>query len=146
MTTEPTAMLTLTGKRLNELRNVLTNLANRSLPDADAESIVVSMLHLLKPATDRYDAHFARIKKDGDAVSAMDEGAEKMAAFKDIQKRVERLEEDTHEVPAPKTKLSPKHLPKDKKGVDGNGVAVAAIRFALMPELMDEPAPTEPSE
>lgn len=137
--------LTLTGKRLNELRNVLVNLANRALPDADAESLAVSMLHLLKPATDRYDDHLKRIRKDAEEAVSLEEGSGKVERLKEIQARMERLEADEHTVPAPKTRLTPKHLPKDKKGVDGNGTGVAAIRFALAPECFAEPEVAEPT-
>ena len=130
--------LTLPGKTLHEKRNVLVNLSNRAL-SPEAETIVFDILYRLKPATDEYDAKGERIQKDAREVQKLPDGPEKIAAFKDLQARLDAREDHEHTVPAPKVKLTVAHLPKEKQSHDGNALGNAAIRYALTPDFFEAP-------
>lgn len=139
--------LTLSGKTLHEKRNVLVNLSNRAL-SPDAESLAFSLLYLIKPQTDEFDAQLKKLQTDAQAIAEQEDGPDKLAALKALQKRSEALDAKEFTIKTPKTRLAVKHLPKDRKGLDGNAQGNAAIRYALTPEFFEEPtdepeAPTD---
>lgn len=142
----PRPMLTLTGQRLYEIRSGFLSLKEKRLPNGDTEALVASIYQLIRPSCDAYMETLKKIERDLQNAELLDDPDEKLRAFNDAQQRLDALNAFVYEVPAPRTKLTRSHLPKQHKGKDGemNPQGNAGIMIALGSEFFE--MPDEPGE
>lgn len=139
-----TDTLTLTGEELRTKSNLLNALAQRSLT-AEAEGLVFSLIWLIKPQVDEFNAQGKKIDEDFAKLKEMDATPEAVEFAKNLRERQKALFAKEFTIKAPKTRLTPKHLPKDKG--EGNAVGNVAIRAGLTPEFFEPPTPeAEPAQ
>lgn len=134
-----TETLTITGRRLSEIKSGFLLIKERTLPTLNAEVRVATQFKALLPAIERYDARRRAIEMEHIETTA--EGKPVRVREKEMHEALLALADEEIEIPAPRRRLAPADLPLRLKSDDSetNREANAAIMVALAPEFFELP-------
>lgn len=129
--------IALTAQRLTEVRSALAALKEKRLPSTEAETMVASLWHMLRPAFDVYDDVVKKLQKLAQEANEAEDAEEKKRLRAELEQKAEDLSVRVFEVKKPKSKLQHGHLPKAHKGKDGeeNPTGNAGVMIALGEEF-----------
>lgn len=135
----PKTMMQVSGQRLSDIRSGLAVLKDKRLPSSDAESMVASIWHMLRPAFDMYDDIVKKLQKLGAEIQECEDPETRKEMEREFREKAEGLANGLFSVPVPKSRLQFQHLPKVHKGKDGdeNPTGNAAVMIALGEEFFE---------
>ncbi len=131
-------MLTITYKRLREIISGFNGLKDRKLPSLNVELRVAAQIRTLAGPIDDYATIRRKIIKEAQVMNATDD-AELLEKKMSLQEEIQKLDEQTVEVLAPKKRLTIADLPVKGDDKDKNTAGLAGIMVALSPEFFDLP-------
>lgn len=129
------AVLVLSYRRVAAIHSALKQLANRKLPSITVDLKVARRIDALRVEMDTYD------KRRKELIGAHTGEDDKLERPIELQQKLDLLDAEMIEIPAPKSKITEADLPKSMKGDDGekNAAGLGAIVADLAPEFFDLP-------